>query len=53
MGTHRWDRRVNLSVLGISSVDNHNISAQIMSYEETPHVFLCDLSEYIIDNNMD
>ena len=47
---HSSSRRVYLSILGVSSVDTYSVVTQYLAYEETPHVLLCYLAKYIINN---
>ena len=44
-GTKIWDWHVSLSIFGVSVVDTYNITTQMLSYENTYNVFLCDLDE--------
>ena len=50
LGTHSWRKRVNLGIFGVSIVDNYNVSTKSLAYEETSHLYLCDLTEGMINN---
>ena len=43
--THSWEKNVNLSMLGVSVIYTCNYTNQSLAYEETCHLFLCDLGE--------
>ena len=52
MGTHSWDKIVNLVTFGVSVFENYNVATKSLDYEGTSCVLLCNLVEEIIDNNM-
>ena len=52
LGTHIWEKLVNLSIFGVSVVYTYNVSAQYLAYEETYHMIFCDLAGDIIYNDL-
>ena len=53
MGTHSWERNVNLGIFGVSVVDTCNVATKSLTYEANSRVLLCALDEDIINNDLD
>ena len=43
--THSWDRHVIMSIFRVSVVDTYNVATQSLYYEDTSHLFFCNLDE--------
>ena len=52
LGTHSWDKRVNLIFYGVSDVETYNFSTQYIAYEDTFRVFFCALDVHMIDKDI-
>ena len=40
-----WEKRANLRIFGVSVVDTYNVATQSLYYEDTSHLFFCNLDE--------
>ena len=41
-----------MSIFGVSVADTYNVATKPISYEETFHIFLCDLAEDVINDDL-
>ena len=42
-----------MRIFGVSVAENYIVATQSLAYEETYHVLVCALDEYIIDDDLD
>ena len=53
LNSNSWDKRVNMSIFGISVFCTCNVTTNYLAYEYNFCVFFYDLSEEMIDNDLD
>ena len=52
LGTHSWEKCVNIRILGVSDVETYKTNNQSLAYEHTSCVLFWVFYEEMIDNNI-